>query len=240
MSPDLDVEFLKAQTEANRNTILVLGGLTALGTLAFMRIGPDMVSPLTSTITTITSNTSNIINNSIGSSSSSSSGAKASTPAKAKAKRPVVLTSDNINGKSKDQARLNAIKKGLNAKGWSCSIYGIGPNTHNAVLSSKNTPGNAFVVDIYGGACAGTLAETGLSYHKKIKGTRKEGIIFCCGAKKITGLSWLPRAHDDNFSSITFLGLRNPATYLKNAGVVYTETSDINAMINWIAGQAVV
>ena len=58
-------------------------------------------------------------------------------------------------------------------------------------------------------------------------------------AKNITGLSWLERAHDDNYSPSSFKGIANPDTYLKNHGydyMYYTSASQIvTALIKYIS-----
>ncbi len=153
--------------------------------------------------------------------------------------RPVYITSDNINGITTDTNRINAIVNGLKALGLTAINWGLGPNTHYSVLQSSSVPANALVVDIYGGADAGVIYEMGQSYYKKLVGTRK---VFCAWiapyAVDITGLAWLPRAHDDSYSPASFTGLAKPDQYLKNNGYDYIYSGDINAIITAIYKEA--
>jgi hypothetical protein len=50
----------------------------------------------------------------------------------------------------------------------------------------------------------------------------------------ITGLSFLPRAHDDNYSPSSFKGIANPDIYLKNNGYDYVYSKNINTIVNGI------
>jgi hypothetical protein len=60
-------------------------------------------------------------------------------------------------------------------------------------------------------------------------------------AKRITGLAWLPRAHDDNYSPRSFTGVKNPASVLKSAGISYIEGLSPNKLqpaVDFIVKQA--
>ncbi|ADZ09595.1 Pseudomurein-binding repeat-containing protein [Methanobacterium lacus] len=151
--------------------------------------------------------------------------------------RPVYITSDNINNKTADNTRINNIVTGLKALGIKAYNMGIGPNTHVKVLQNTNVPQNALIVDIYGGADAGTLLEMGQSWYKKIKGARSVYSIFWPPSKVITGLAFLERAHDDNYSPASFTGLANPDQYLINNGYNYIYSKDIKTIVNSIFKQ---
>lgn len=148
--------------------------------------------------------------------------------------RTVYLTSDYINGYTADMNRLNAIANALRAMGLTVINYGIGPNTHYSVLQSSGVPANALIVDIYGGADAGLIYEMGTSYYKKLVASKKVFCVWMPPAVDITGLTWLPRAHDDNYSPSWFTGLANPAQYLLNNGYHYIYSGDLNAIISAI------
>lgn len=77
--------------------------------------------------------------------------------------KPVYITSDNIKNSATDNARINSIVTGLRAMGVNAYNMGLGPKTHLEVLQSGQVPENALVIDIYGGACVGTLYEMGTS-----------------------------------------------------------------------------
>ena len=100
----------------------------------------------------------------------------------------------------------------------------------------------------------------GTNYYKYYKGTRKVFSIFWNTSINITGLDFLRRAPDDNFSPIGFLpdtkdvdgdniievglpgredGLAHPDEYLHANGYNYFYSSDINAVVSAIYKQAV-
>ncbi len=176
--------------------------------------------------------------------------------------RPVYITSDNIINKTADNARINSIVKGLRALGLYAVNWGLGPNSHVAVLGQTNIPKNALVVDIYGGACAGTLYEMGLDWYKNLRASKKVYTIFWPPSTQITGLDFLPRAHDDNFTPKygevngfpnqvdvnkdgvfeTGLpgredGLAHPDQYLHSNGYQYIYSGDISTIVNAIYKQ---
>jgi hypothetical protein len=153
--------------------------------------------------------------------------------------RPVVICSDNINGIAVDKKRINDICEILTSKGLKCSYYGIGPNTHIQILQSSSTPSNCLVVDIYGGADSGLIYEMAGKWYKSIKGNRKVFTVFCCGAKKITGLDWLARAHDDNYDPASFTGISHPDQFLNNNGYNFIESSDVNQIAAVIIKEAI-
>ncbi len=153
--------------------------------------------------------------------------------------RPVYITSDYINGATTDTNRINAIVNGLKALGINAINAGLGTNTHYSVLQNSSVPANALIVDIYGGADAGVIYEMGQSYYKKLVGNRK---VFCVwmapSSVDITGLAWLPRAHDDNYSPASFTGLAHPDQYLLNNGYKYIYSGDLNTIIAAIYKEA--
>ena len=152
--------------------------------------------------------------------------------------KPVYITSDNIINSTTDNDRINNIVNGLRALEINAYNMGLGPNTHISVLKSGSVPNNALVIDIYGGACAGTLYEMGTSWYKSIRGTREVFTVFWPPAKVITGLAFLERAHDDNFSPVSFTGLAHPDEYLVNNGYEYIYSGDITSIVNAIFYQA--
>ncbi len=153
--------------------------------------------------------------------------------------RPVYITSDNINSVTTDTNRINTIVSGLKALGLTAINYGLGPNTHYSVLQNSTVPVNALIVDIYGGACAGTIYEMGQNYYKALVGARKVFSVWMPPATDITGLTWLPRSHDDDFDPPSFTGLANPDQYLLNNGYDYIYSGDLNTIINSIYREAI-
>jgi hypothetical protein len=151
--------------------------------------------------------------------------------------RPIYITSDNINNPTIDNARINSIVKGLRAKGLRAYALGLGPNTHITALQA-NIPKNALIVDIYGGADAGLIYEMGSSWYKSLKGTKKVFTVFWPPAKVITGLSFLVRAHDDNYDPASFKGLAHPDQFLMKNGYKYLYSGNIANIVNSIIYQA--
>lgn len=146
--------------------------------------------------------------------------------------RPVYITNDNIKNKTADNARINNMIKALKLVGINAYNMGLGPNTHIKVLQSSQVPKNAVVINIFGGADAGTLNEMGQKWYKNLRGTREVYTIFWPPSKVITGLSFLERAHDDNYSPVSFTGLANPDLYLLNNGYSYLYSGDLKTIVN--------
>lgn len=179
--------------------------------------------------------------------------------------KPIYITSDNIVDKDTDNARINSIVSGLISNGFYAKNWGLGPDSHYNILLS-NIPQDALIIDIYGGACAGTLFEMGKSYYLSAKGNRKVYSIFWPPALDITGLPFLRRAHDDNFTPLygsgkpgAFTsaydvdhdgkievglpgredGLAHPDQYLHSFGYYYLYSGDINAIVAAISRKAI-
>ncbi len=150
------------------------------------------------------------------------------------ANRPIYITSDNITNTVADNARINSIIAGLKALGLTAYNMGLGPNTHDSVLTSGNLPSNAVVVDLYGGADAGVIKEMGSAWYKSIKGARTVFSVFWPPSADITGLAFLPRAHDDNYDPTSFTGIANPAQYLLDNGYDYIHSGVLLNVINAI------
>lgn len=154
--------------------------------------------------------------------------------------RPVYIISDNINNKSVDNNRINIIVSALKKLGL--EAYNMGAGTNNiGILQNPKVPSNALIVQIMGGACAATIKETGTAWYKNLVGSKKVFYVWTQGAKKITGLNWLERAHDDNFSPYSFKGLANPDEYLLKNGYQYYEgytNSKVNVLAKLIYSQA--
>jgi len=140
--------------------------------------------------------------------------------APANAAIPVFINTDNIYSKTKDLQMMKDIKTYLDKRGYIVTIGGIGPNYHYSQL--ENVAKNGYYMPIFGGACAGTLYE--MYHYDHFKNVLKERnakmvIAFLSPpSTNITGLKWLPRAHDDNFSPKWFKGIDYPEKHLRDAG----------------------
>ena len=159
--------------------------------------------------------------------------------------KPVYITSDNIYDSATDQNRMKTLVSILRNAGADAYGYGIGPDTQNAVLRNSSVQQGALVVDIYGGACAGTIYAMIGSYYQGIKGAREVYSIWISPpAWNITdlptkatncGVNFLPRAHDDTFSKYlpdwgynlkgeATDGLKNPDLFLNSHGFNFLVT----------------
>ncbi len=154
------------------------------------------------------------------------------------ANRPVYITSDNINNNTIDTARINDIITELKTLGVPAYAEGIGPSASINVLENNTIPQNALIVNIVGGADAGCIAEMTGNWYKSIKGERKVfTLLLSTSSVRITGLNWLPRAHDDNYDPTSFTGIARPDLVLLNNGYDYIEgisPSDIQSMVYFI------
>lgn len=149
-------------------------------------------------------------------------------------KKEVEISSDNIDGKSTDKAFLNTLAKELRKNGWKVINHGVGSNMHSEKhLEIKN--GVHFC--IMGGVDAGMIREVSInsSYVKKQKKLNCrtvwgwKGPNSHCGDIRDGGnrASWMPRAHDDNYSPRSFTGVKNPGKTLVKAKVpfMYAKTA---------------
>ena len=135
----------------------------------------------------------------------------------------VFMNCDNIYGKSKDMKLMKDIAKYLKKRGYKVEIGGIGPSYHYSQINRVKK--NGIYMTIYGGLCAGTLKEQWSSNHYKSVLKKKNAKMVVGhlerpgGAKLNDKLTWLPRAHDDNFSPRSFKGVKNPKKQLEKAGI---------------------
>jgi len=154
------------------------------------------------------------------------------------ANRPVYITSDNINNYTADTNRINAIINELKNLGVPAYAAGIGPSASLNVLENNKVPQNALIVNIVGGADAGCIVEQAGNWYKTIKGQRKVfTLLLSTSSVRITGLAWLPRAHDDNYDPPSFTGVARPDLILLNKGYDYIEgisPSNIQSMVYFI------
>jgi hypothetical protein len=151
---------------------------------------------------------------------------------------PIYITSDNIISITTDNATINSIISGLKAMGLNAMNYGLGPNSHYQILTNVTIPQNALIIDIYGGADAGVINEMGSTSYKSIKGNRTIFSVFMPPATNISGLDFLPRAHDDNYDPVSFTGLPYPDHYLLENGYNYIYSGIISTIVNSIFYQA--
>jgi hypothetical protein len=146
--------------------------------------------------------------------------------------KTVYLTSDNVISKNADMRFLKRVASNLKKNGINVIIDHNAPNPNQVPRSVKNAPKDSAIV-IINYNCAGTIKDLtdGISgpetNGKADKGYLYEyardlrGIIYVNVSPDITltDRSYLPRAHDDDFSSHEFRGINEPARYLSESRV---------------------
>ncbi len=148
--------------------------------------------------------------------------------------RTIYITSDIIRGSSKDREFMNSIKTALEKRGYNVVISDYGSNAHNTKIRADSLPDNAVQVSIFGGADAGVIYDMCTRSYMQAKSNRLVFIVYYPTATDITGLSWLPRSGDDNYSPSSFTGISNPDEYLKEHGYDYIYSSDPEAIADAI------
>ena len=152
-------------------------------------------------------------------------------------RKEVWITIDNIFGQSADRKIMNDFAKAVEKAGWKTHVGNVGPSYHYAHAPGYSWSGqvqDAVWFVIYGGACAGTLNEAATAnwYRQPLtsRGSRTVvGFIHPpCGDIRKGGsyYSWLPRAHDDDFSPPSFTGLKNPGQFLTDKAIPWMYAKD--------------
>lgn len=164
-------------------------------------------------------------------------------------KKTFYIVSDNIQTKAKDKARIQAIAKAFTSIGHKAVVGAVGSNMHTKPKSYGCTKKNDVWVCIFGGACAGTIADltgyTGFGDWFKNDQLKKASLMFIFVSKPegrasdLSAIKKLGIAHDDNFSSKVknFTGINNPSNYLKNHNVTWIEDGTTQAIVNKIRNQ---
>jgi len=164
-------------------------------------------------------------------------------------KKTFYIVSDNIQTKAKDKARIQAIAKAFTSIGHKAVVGAVGSNMHTKPKSYGCTKKNDVWVCVFGGACAGTIADltgyTGFGDWFKNDQLKKASLMFIFVSKPegrasdIASIKKLGIAHDDNFSRKVknFTGIKNPSNYLKNHNVTWIEDGTTTAIVNKIRNQ---
>jgi hypothetical protein len=149
--------------------------------------------------------------------------------------RKIYITSDVIYSTSKDKAFINTLIRALKAKGYTAVYGGYGPNSHNEVIWNSVMPINGVLVPIFGGADAGVIYDMCTRSFMKQKENRMIFTVYNSNTSKdITGLKWLERAHDDNYSPSSFTGIAYPDKQLLSHGYGYIFDNNVNRIVNAI------
>ena len=137
----------------------------------------------------------------------------------------VYMNIDSIDGDSSDQSKMDQLCDILHKHGWECHTCGVGSESHYERRSEVN---GGIWLTLYGGACAGTLYETCTNdwYRRPLvnHGSRTVvGFFPPAGDIRKGGkyYEWLPRAHDDGFSSYNFSGISHMSDMLTKCAVPF-------------------
>lgn len=134
---------------------------------------------------------------------------------------PVIyITCDNFISKSTDKEMLNNIKNAVSGSA-NVIIDENSPKPGEAPRTVQNAPGGiaAYIaaadpgsmVDLVNGVKKGYL---------KADAQKLNGIVFInYGRTNLESTDYLPRAHDDNYSSQFFAGLFSPSSFLESSGI---------------------
>ncbi|MGZ7069022.1 MAG: hypothetical protein ACXVHT_12015 [Methanobacterium sp.] len=153
---------------------------------------------------------------------------------------PVIyITSDKLVSDLADKEMLNKIKNAIDGSA-NVIIDEKSPNPGEAPRAILNAPGG--IAAFIAAADPGSINELVYAVKKGYlndDAQKLDGIVFInYGNVNLENTSYLPRAYDDNYSSPYFAGLYDPATFLKDSGIILIQpnvgTSSENAEMNKI------
>lgn len=154
---------------------------------------------------------------------------------------PVIyIACDNLVSESKDKEMLNNIKEAVSGSA-NVEIDDQSPKPGEAPRAIQNAPSG--IAAYIAAADPGSMADLVIGIKKgylKTDAQKLNGIVYInYGGVNLDNTSYLPRAWDDDYSSIYFAGLYNPSSFLENAGIKliqpYVGTSSQDEEINKIA-----
>ena len=152
--------------------------------------------------------------------------------------KTIILDSDNIYNKATDIKFLNDIAAVLKSKGYKVIVNSnIGPNEHCSDVMGKYS--NACIFCIFGGVDSGMFVDMSARWYQNYLKKYGNRVVlgFTYTTYNLATLTWLQRAHDDDYSPANFTGLAYPGTYLNDHGMDYvygnTATQMANNFINY-------
>ncbi len=136
--------------------------------------------------------------------------------------KTIIIDSDNIYNKDTDKKFMNDIATALRAKGYKVIVSELGPNAHcNDIY--KNGFKDACVLCLFGGCDSGMFVDMGAKWYQNYLKQYNNRVVlgFTRTQVDLATCSWLPRAHDDDYSPANFTGLAYPGTYLNEHNMDY-------------------
>lgn len=136
------------------------------------------------------------------------------------ASKTVFITSDNIIDHDNDVNMLNSIKKYIEEIS--------GGELQVIVDNQAPAPGEGYrAIQVTSDICICLAAADGGNYLQLVDSTvntPKQIVMVNTGDYDLENHSqYLRRAWDDNYSNETYMGMRDPGTFLKNAGIYYIQ-----------------
>lgn len=149
-------------------------------------------------------------------------------------KKTIVLSSDNIIDKSTDKKLLNEMAKILRGKGYTAIVSGIGPNYHVSDVAKYS---NVCVFSLVGGVDSGMFVDMASNYYQSYLKKNNNQFVLGCVAPPVYlnlgNMTWLKRAHDDDYSPASFKGLYYPGKYFnKVTKLDYVYGEDAEQLVN--------
>ena len=154
--------------------------------------------------------------------------------------KTIILDSDNIYNKATDLKFLNDIAAVLKSKGYKVIVNSnIGPNEHCSDVMGKYS--NACIFCIFGGVDSGMFVDMSARWYQNYLKKYGNRVVlgFTYTTYNLATLTWLQRAHDDDYSPANFTGLAYPGTYLNDHGMDYVYGSTATQMANNFINYAV-
>lgn len=153
--------------------------------------------------------------------------------------KTIVIDTDVIYDSSKDTKFMNDIATALKAKGYKVIISQRGPNAHCNDI--KGNYSNACVLCIFGGADSGMFLDMSSNWYQNLLKKYNNRVVLGMTRTQVdlATCTWLPRAHDDNYSPKNFTGLAYPGTYLNEHNMDYIYGRNASEMANNFLNYAV-
>ena len=143
--------------------------------------------------------------------------------------KTIIIDSDNIYNKATDLKFINDIAQILRSKGYKVLVNDdIGPNEHCKDIYKYGYE-NSCIFCIFGGCDSGMFYDMSSKWYQNYLNQYDNRVVlgFTRTQVDLATCTWLKRAHDDNYSPLSFTGLSNPGTYLNdhNMDYVYGRTA---------------
>lgn len=155
--------------------------------------------------------------------------------------KTIVIDTDIIYSATTDKKYMNDIASALRAKGYTVIVSERGPNAHNNDIMDKYS--NACILCLFGGADSGMFVDMSSKWYQNYLTKNKNrvvlGFLVPPNTVNLATCTYLPRAHDDDYSPSNFTGLSYPGNYLNEHGMDYIYGRNANEMANNFINYAV-